>query len=142
MIEGENMRKANSVITVPILLVLCITVICTIGVLLMNMLQPYIMYEKLLSTSLRYMFVLEEYGYLTEYDKQLLINDLVEQGFEKDDLFIETTQTMQDYGDTVYLSITYYYTLNLPFVHNSTLIVENVPYTNVMKVVKYGISKR
>lgn len=136
------MKKANSIITVPILLVLCIIVICTIGVLLMNMLKPYIMYENLLSTSLRYMFVLEEYGYLTNSDKEMLIDDLVEQGFDKNNIMIEATQVMQEYGDTVYLSITYYYTLDLPLVHDNTLVVENMKYTNVMKVVKYGISKR
>lgn len=136
------MKKANSIITVPIMLVFSIVVLCSIGVLLMNILKPYIMYEKLLSTTLRYMFVLEEYGYLTDDDLDLLIEDLVLQGFNREDILIEATQTIQEYGDTVYLSITYYYSLDLPLVKEESLFIDNKTYTNSMKVVKYGVCKR
>ena len=136
------MKKGNSVITVPVMLVFAIVVLCSIGVLLMNILKPYIMYEKLLSTTLRYMFVLEEYGYLTDYEIDLLIEELAMQGFYREDISVEATQTIQDYGDTVYLSITYNYSLDLPLVKEQSLVIDNKIYTNSMKVVKYGVCKR
>lgn len=136
------MKKGNSVITVPVMLVFSIVVLCSIGVLLMNILKPYIMYEKLLSTTLRYMFVLEEYGYLTDDEIDLLIEELAMQGFNREDISVEATQTIQDYGDTVYLSITYNYSLDLPLVKEQSLVIDNKTYTNSMKVVKYGVCKR
>ena len=136
------MKKGNSVITVPVMLVFAIVVLCSIGILLMNILKPYIMYEKLLSTTLRYMFVLEEYGYLTDDDIDLLVEELVVQGFNREDISIEATQTIQEYGDTVYLSITYYYSLDLPLAKEQSLVIDNKTYTNSMKVVKYGVCKR
>lgn len=136
------MKKGNSVITVPVMLVFSIVVLCSVGVLLMNILKPYIMYEKLLSTTLRYMFVLEEYGYLTDDEIDLLIEELAMQGFNREDISVEATQTIQDYGDTVYLSITYNYSLDLPLVKEQSLVIDNKTYTNSMKVVKYGVCKR
>ena len=136
------MKKGNSVITVPVMLVFSIVVLCSIGVLLMNILKPYIMYEKLLSTTLRYMFVLEDYGYLTDDEIDLLIEELAMQGFNREDISVEATQTIQDYGDTVYLSITYNYSLDLPLVKEQSLVIDNKTYTNSMKVVKYGVCKR
>lgn len=136
------MKKGNSVITVPVMLVFAIVVLCSIGILLMNILKPYIMYEKLLSTTLRYMFVLEEYGYLTDDEIDLLIEELAMQGFKREDISVEATQTIQDYGDTVYLSITYNYSLDLPLVKEQSLVIDNKTYTNSMKVVKYGVCKR
>lgn len=136
------MKKGNSVITVPVMLVFSIVVLCSVGVLLMNILKPYIMYEKLLSTTLRYMFVLEDYGYLTDDEIDLLIEELAMQGFNREDISVEATQTIQDYGDTVYLSITYNYSLDLPLVKEQSLVIDNKTYTNSMKVVKYGVCKR
>lgn len=136
------MKKGNSVITVPVMLVFSIVVLCSVGILLMNILKPYIMYEKLLSTTLRYMFVLEEYGYLTDDEIDLLIEELAMQGFNREDISVEATQTIQDYGDTVYLSITYNYSLDLPLVKEQSLVIDNKTYTNSMKVVKYGVCKR
>ena len=136
------MKKGNSVITVPVMLVFAIVVLCSIGILLMNILKPYIMYEKLLSTTLRYMFVLEEYGYLTDDEIDLLIEELAMQGFNREDISVEATQTIQDYGDTVYLSITYNYSLDLPLVKEQSLVIDNKTYTNSMKVMKYGVCKR
>ena len=136
------MKKGNSVITVPVMLVFAIVVLCSIGILLMNILKPYIMYEKLLSTTLRWMFVLEEYGYLTDDEIDLLIEELAMHGFNREDISVEATQTIQDYGDTVYLSITYNYSLDLPLVKEQSLVIDNKTYTNSMKVVKYGVCKR
>ena len=100
------------------------------------------MYEKLLSTTLRYMFVLEEYGYLTNSDKEMLIQELVNQGFRKENISIDATQTLQAYGDTVYLSVNYYYTLDIPVVSNNSLIISTEERITPMNVTKYGISKR
>lgn len=136
------MKTGNSIITLPIVLILSIIVICSVGVLLINILKPYIMYEKLLSTTLKYMFVLEEYGYLNKNDKESLINELEKQGFNKEYITIDATDTLQDYGDVVHLCIEYYYTIDFPLVKENTMYIENKPYTGIMRVNKYGVSKR
>lgn len=136
------MKRGNSIITVPILLVLAITVLCTVGVLLINLLKPYILYEKLLSTTLKYMFVLEEYGYLNKDDKEALIDELQQQGFDREYIRVDATDTLQEYGDIVYLTIEYYYTIDLPLVQENTMYIDERKYTDVMSVTKYGVSKR
>lgn len=141
MNEGDKLKKGNSVITLPILLIFSIIVISCISVMLINILKPYVMYEKLLSTTLRYMFVLEEYGYLTQADKDSLIQELVSQGFNRENLDIQATQRLQEYGDTVYLSITYNHIVDLPTILEGTLSIDNKKRTTTMNVTKYGISK-
>ncbi len=136
------MKKGNSLITVPIMLVFSIIVLIIIGTLLLNTIRPYIMYEKLLSTSLKYMFVLEEYGYLNPDDIQNILDDLTLQGFERSNIVINATNTLQEYGDNVFLDIRYTYYMNAYTILPNSLIVRNNLKEVPMHVVKYGVSKR
>ncbi|MDD4066548.1 MAG: hypothetical protein PHH22_01060 [Clostridia bacterium] len=136
------MKKGNSLITVPIMLVFSIVVLITIGTLLLNIIQPYIMYEKLLSITLKYMFVLEEYGYLNSNDIQNIVHDLALQGFDRNNIVINATNTLQEYGDNVFLDIHYTYYMNVYMILPNSLIVRNNLKEVPMHVVKYGVSKR
>ena len=134
------MKKGNSIISVPLLIAISTIAISTLAILLINILTPYILYEKLLSTTLRYMFIIEEYGYLNNMDKQNLINDLINQGFDEENIEIDATDIPQLYGKQTYLSINYNYKLHIPFFKNNTLSINKKEYTVPMKVIKYGVS--
>lgn len=135
------MKKGNSVITLPLLIAFSTIAIGVLSIFLINLIKPYIMYEKLLSTSLRYMFVLEEYGYLNENDKKSLINELEKQGFNKENIVIDATKDKKEYGESVYLIIEYKYSMNLPFFNNNSLIINKQKKNILMRVVKYGVCK-
>ncbi len=135
------MKKANSVITLPLLIAFSTIAIATFSIFLINILKPYIMYEKLLSTSLKYMFIIEEYGYLNSSDKKNLIQDLKNQGFDESYISIQATDTKQDYGNEVHLIITYNYDLSLSVFRRNTLSIKRKNKTVPMRVIKYGVSK-
>ncbi len=135
------MKKANSVITLPLLIAFATIAIGVLSIFLISLIKPYILYEKLLSTSLRYMFVLEEYGYLNENDKKLLINELENQGFNKENIVIDTTKEKVQYGDSVYLIIEYRYNMSLPFFKDNSLAIKKDKKDILMRVVKYGVCK-
>ena len=134
-------KKGNSVITMPLLIAFSTIALVTLFTFLVNMLKPYIMYEKLLSTSLRYMFIIEEYGYLNENDKANLIRDLKNQGFNTNNIEINATQSRKEYGEAVELSITYWYDLTLSVFKEKSLNTKTKNELVPMRVIKYGISK-
>lgn len=135
------MKKGNSVITLPLLIAFATIAIGVLSIFLINLIKPYIMYEKMLSTSLRYMFVLEEYGYLNENDEKLLIKELENQGFKKENIVINATKDKKEYGESVHLIIEYRYNMNLPFFNDDSLIINKQNKDIVMRVVKYGVCK-
>lgn len=133
--------KGSSVITMPLVLGFSTIAMVTLFVFLINILKPFIMYEKLLSTSLKYMFIIEEYGYLNENDKNEIITDLINQGFNAESIEIVATDSKKEYGETVELVITYWYDLKFSVFKEKSLTTTPKEKMIPMRVVKYGISK-
>lgn len=129
------MKKQNgsSIITTPIIIAIGIMLVSVLIVTAINILEPYIWYEKLSSTSLRYVFVIEEFGYLTKKEAKKLVDDLEKQGFNREKIKLEYTDKEVSYGDEIYLKINYDYELKLTM--KETL---NIP----MEIEKYSICKR
>ena len=91
-------QNGSEIITTPIVIALGLLILSTLIVFSVKILMPYIWYEKLSSTCLKYIFVMEEYGYLTSKEKQSLTNELIKQGFNKENLKIYCTDKRQRYG--------------------------------------------
>lgn len=126
-------QNGNSIITAPIIITIGIVMISILIVTSTKILVPYIWYEKLSSTCLKYVFVIEEYGYLTKKEAVNLLNELERQGFEKEKISLEYTEKAVEYGDEIYLKIGYEYEFELP-----TTGKQLVP----MQIEKYSICKR
>lgn len=62
----KKKNKGNAILTTPIIIAIGIFIVSTLVVLAIKILMPYIWYEKLSSTCIKYVFVMEEYGYLTK----------------------------------------------------------------------------
>lgn len=107
--------------------------IASLIVLSVKIITPYIWYEKLSSTCIKYVFIMEEYGYLTKQEKSNLLNELVEQGFEKESIKIDCTSNMQSYGNKIFLKVMYDYRMQLPFSEEQV-----VP----MQISRISVSKR
>lgn len=114
-------QKGSSIITTPIVIAIGIMLISTLIVMAVKILMPYIWYEKLSSSAIKYIFVMEEFGYLTKKEANSLKEELVKQGFEEEKLYLDYTKSRVNYGDPIYLKVSYDYNLNLPLSKETTI---------------------
>ena len=134
-------NRGNSIVTMPIIVAIIFFIFITFSVSFVNILKPFIVYEKLSSTSLKYIFVMEEYGYLTDRERTKLTNDLEGKGLEKDKIMVRATSEKKEYGDPISLILTYNCGVKIPTFNNS--IVPTMQTKNIeVKVSKYSFSKR
>ncbi len=126
-------ERGSSILTTPIIITIGIVLVSILIVTAVKILIPYVWYEKLSSACLKYIFVIEEYGYLSKKEASLLIDDLERQGFDREKIELKYTSKAVDYGDEIYLKIDYNYELKFPIVGDI-----NIP----MKIEKYSICKR
>lgn len=126
-------NKGSTIITTPIVIAIGMVLISILIVFTIKILMPYIWYEKLSSTCIKYLFVMEDYGYLTKTEKKNLINELETQGFNKENIKLEATSRLQNYGDPIYLDIKYEYDLDIPMIELKTINME---------IKKSSVSKR
>jgi len=129
----QKAKRGSEVLTTPIIIAMGILLVSILIVFAVKIITPYIWYEKLSSTCLKYIFVMEEYGYLTRQEKNSLEEELIEQGFDKNNLMIYCTSKRQEYGTPIYLNVNYSYWLNLPIVGK-----KEVP----MNIMRESVSKR
>ena len=137
-ISSEN---GNSIIAIPIVVMIIFFIFTIFSVTFINLLKPFIIYEKLSSTSLKYIFVMEEYGYLTSKEKEKLKNDLEDKGLDKDKINLRATSEKKDYGHPISLILSYDYELTLPKFNNSFIPTLDKKEIEV-KLTKYSFSKR
>ncbi len=126
-------ERGSSILTTPIIITIGIVLVSILIVTAVKILIPYVWYEKLSSACLKYIFVIEEYGYLSKKEASLLIDDLERQGFDREKIELKYTSKAVDYGDEIYLKIDYNYEIEFPIVGNI-----NIP----MQIEKYSICKR
>ena len=98
-----------------------------------KIIMPYIWYEKLSSTCIKYVYVIEEYGYLTKNEAKLLLGELKRQGFKEEKIDLAYTSKKVSYGDEIYLKINYEYEFELPITGK-----QEIP----MQIEKYSVCKR
>ena len=126
-------QRGSSIVTTPIIIGIGIILISILIVTSINILTPYIWYEKLSSTCIKYVFVIEEYGYLTKTEAQLLVDELEAQGFVRDKLNLKYTSQKVDYGEEIYLKINYDYEMEMPIGDKKII---------PMEIEKYSVCKR
>lgn len=125
-------QKGSSILTTPIIIAIGMMLVATLIVFAIKILMPYIWYEKLSSTCIKYVFIMEEYGYLTRKEKSNLLNELEKQGFEKENVKVQSTTKLQSYGSPIYLNVEYKYNLKLPIIGEKTILME-ISRTSVSK---------
>lgn len=129
-----NKKKTGSaIVTTPIVIAIGIMIISALIVLMINILMPYIWYEKLSSTCIKYIYVMEEFGYLTKNEVNNLKEELESQGFDEENISMAYTSTKVDYGNPIFLEIKYDYKIDMPFDINI-----DVP----MVITRNSVSKR
>ena len=125
-------KSGSSVLTTPIIIAFGIMIVTVLLLLVVEVIMPYLWYEKLSSTSIKYVYLMEEFGYLTNKEVNLLKDDLENQGFKMKNINIEYTNNKVDYGEPIYLKIFYKYELTIPLA-SSKLIDMQVERNSVCK---------
>lgn len=117
----KKSNKGNAILTTPIIIAIGMAIVSTLIVLTVKIMMPYIWYEKLSSACIKYIFVMEEYGYLTKKEANSLKDELKRQGFDEDNLNIYYTSSRVDYGNPIYIRLNYDYELELPIIGNKKI---------------------
>ena len=117
-------------ISVMMLLITIVTII--------NMLTPFIWYQKLENIASKYVYVVEKFGYLTIVEKEELINELKNDGFDERKITIECPEYKLAYGESFKFELTYKLKMN-GIIFNTEIKRETKEV--LLHVRKYGYSK-
>jgi len=131
----KNIKHGNTVLTMPFVIIISFVVVIVFGIFAINMILPFVWYQKLQLTSYKYMYIIEKYGYLSNEEETNLIEELAEKGFDKEELKIETPNQSKGYGNIIEFNITYNYKQKLPLWKGSfKMQTKDIP-LNVRKVI-------
>jgi len=134
-------QKGGTIVAMPVVLIVIFFIFISIAVMFIRLMEPFIIYEKMSSSSLKYIFEMEEYGYLTDSDRKKLKEELIGKGLKEDKLTIRATSDLQEYGEPISLIINYKHNMNLPSFENSFLPKMEEKEIK-LKVFKRSFSKR
>lgn len=105
--EVNKLKKGESVITTPIILLVSIAILVIMTVYCINMIMPFIWYQKMQLIATKYMYVIDKYGYLTTKEMNLMKQELKESGFDVNMLNITAPLQKKEYGKLIELKIEY-----------------------------------
>lgn len=125
-------NKGSSTITTPIVVAIGIVMVSVLILLAVNIITPFIWYEKLSSTCIKYVYLMEEYGYLTNKEAGLLMDELIDNGFDGRKIALRYTNNKVSYGEPIYLDINYDYEVKIPLM-DSKIIRMDVNRSSVSK---------
>ncbi len=117
-------RSGNTVVTMPIILIISIFILINIGVYMIELTKPFLTYEKLNTIALKYMFIIEKYGYLTEIEKNNMLNELSNKGIDISKISLKFPNMIKEYGEVIEFNITYLEYINLPSLSNGKLDID------------------
>lgn len=100
-------NKGSSVLIAPFTWAITIFLFMFFIVFSVRILEPFTIYQKISETTLKYVFVMEEFGCLNRSEQDALEQELERKGLDIKNLTIEATQTAVDYGEVIELCIQY-----------------------------------
>ena len=134
-------KKGGTMVAMPIVLIVVFFIFISIAVMCIRLMEPFVIYEKMSSSSLKYLFIMEEYGYLTEKDRAKLKSELASKGLNAENITIRATSDLKEYGEPISLVINYKHSMNLPSFEESFIPRMSEKDVN-LKVFKRSFSKR
>lgn len=102
-----------------IIMSVSLILIILISTYVINLIQPFIVYEKLNNISLKYMYIIEKYGYLTDKEKSNMLNELKSSGIDTSNIKISAPTSKMTYGKLIELKVEYSMQINMPSLQNS-----------------------
>ncbi len=134
-----NNKKRGNVAVYPLIVVSSMLFIIAIFIQMYSVIEPLIWYEKLNTISSKYLFITEKYGYLNNSERENLLNELSDSGFDINNIVINVPSMKQDYGKKINFEIMYKCKVNSLNFFNNTFS-KNYKYID-MKIEKFSYSK-
>ena len=114
-------KKGNTMITAPIVFCITLLMIIMLSVFLINLIIPFVYYEKIDNIATKYIFVIEKFGYLTKKEKDSLLLELQEEGMSLSNIVINYPDKIKEYGTPIELNISYTHKFKTPQILNNIL---------------------
>lgn len=130
------MKKGQSVITTPIIVLFSIALLVIMTVYCINMIMPFVWYQKMQFIATKYMYIIDKYGYLTTKELILMKEEMKESGFDMNMLKITAPLQKKEYGKLIELKIEYSLKQKIPLL-NSNIMQREIP----LIIKKYSYSK-
>ena len=130
-------NKKGEVTQIFTLLVSFAILVITI-VYIINMLMPFVWYQKLQNIADKYLYIVERFGYLTESEKEELYKDLTNEGFDTNNIIVEYPDKKLEYGKKFNFNITYKLNLKYGVLDDE---IKRETKEVLIHVKKYGYSK-
>lgn len=131
-------KKGNTIVVTPIIIIISIVAVIMIGVILVNVVMPLTLQQKLNKISEKYMFIIEKFGYLTVSEKQKLIKELGDNGFNTNNIIIYAPTSRKSYGELIEFNIVYKTKYNSIDFKNGKISVINKPININVKKCSYS----
>ncbi len=125
-----TVKRGNTSLTIVFVTFICIIISIYIVSYIFNIINVFICYQKLNNISLKYMFILEKYGYLTQDEKDELFNDLQKNNIDTSNVVIDVPEDISSFGTKLDFVIEYKYKLNRIFFSENSFGL-NVDYINI-----------
>lgn len=132
-------RKGTTIITDTFVLVVSILIITITTIAMVNILTPFIYYQKLQMTAQKYMYIIEQYGTLTNLEVSQMYEELEKQGFDRDKLEIFAPNELASYGEEIMFEVKYKHNQKVPTLDGGIILEDKEINLNVRKV---SISKK
>ncbi|MBR6688653.1 MAG: hypothetical protein IKL68_01390 [Clostridia bacterium] len=120
------------------------TLMISIGMLFLtiitviNMLTPFIWYQKLENIASKYVYIVEKFGYITNLEKEEMLDELKNDGFDINKITILCPEKRLAYGEGFKFELTY--KLNINNIMNGEEVKRETKEV-LLHVKKYGYSK-
>jgi len=122
-------------VVVPLILVTSIISIIIFGVLMINMIVPFVWYQKIQLIAQKYTYIVQKYGYLTDGEKIKLEKELEEHGINKEKININVPLVKQEYGKLIEFEIKYEHEQKLPTFNGSFRMKTKLIPINIKRIV-------
>ena len=129
-------KKGNASYILTLLFSIGMLIVTIITVI--NMLMPFIWYQKLENIASKYVYIVERFGYITDLEKETMLSELKNDGFDINKITFACPENRLAFGEPFEFRITY------------KLNINNIAFGNEIKretkeillhVRKYGFSK-
>lgn len=129
-------KKGNASYILTLLFSIGMLIVTIITVI--NMLMPFIWYQKLENIASKYVYIVERFGYITDLEKETMLSELKNDGFDINKITFACPENRLAFGEPFEFRITY------------KLNINNIAFGNKIKretkeillhVRKYGYSK-
>ena len=137
----NKQNKGSTVLVTPLIWTITIFIFIFFIVFAVRILDPFIVYQKMSETALKYIFVMEDFGYLNKDDKLSLAKELEQKGLDINNISISATEKVKDYGELVELNIEYKYPFKKTTFNKSIFPAYKKEFIDI-RISKKGVSKR